>query len=320
MPVDLLAGPLPPRRYRGKDWVWLCWDGMVTVGSVAGLASASLSTSLDGGGSVVPLSALGDRPITNLRLAQPAEDNLRLQGELLASGQAQPRYSRILALDVVEHWAQPGGTMAVESSSSEMLFRCDQPPTGAAWRLYFQKRWLAIQHLAVARPGQIELAENLLAGGLEGGAAPQLDTLGAAYSVRAARGYFSTVQGQVKYRGVQLGPLMYDMTLAVEPAGITLNLTREVTADCLAFDAPVLRFLLANPAGAARQGDTLRLAGQGAVAVLQAQPPLRWQLSDGVAQLLLDDFDNDLGLKFIQAGRRQGTVRITFQETVSGAQ
>jgi hypothetical protein len=313
MPEDLLIGPLRPRDYRGDGWRWLCWDGLVTVTQLAGADLAAAATSLDGGATLVPMSAVGDRPIANLRLSPaPPDDALRVVGEIVARGRG-PRHGRTLLPEAVERWTGPDG-LAVEASTSEMLFRCDNPPTGAAWRLYLQKRWLAIAHLAVAPAGQIESAGNLLAGGLDGGAAPRLETLAAAHSIRSSGGTFATTAGQVTYRA-QLGPLDLRMTLDIRPDGLTAGFAREALDDCLAFDAPALAMALEEGVSVTRDGLTLRLGVPGAAAVLTAEPPLRWLVAaDGrTVRLLFNDYRNDLGLLRIQTGRTAGRVDLRFE-------
>lgn len=312
MPEDLLAGPRRPRQYAGRGWLWLCWDGLVTIEDVIGTEYGSLATSLDGGQTVVPLRNLGGRPLTNVRIAPPPAGKLRIAGQVVARG-GGPRHSRTLAFETVDPWP-PGTGLEVESSSSEMLFRCEAPPRGAAWRMVFHKRWLAIQHLSVARPGALEHAANLLAGGLEGGALPRLQTIPAGYGVRAARGFFNTSAGEVRYRGVQLGPLVYDMTFAVRPDGLEVAIERDAMAECLAFEACALAFPPADAGAAAVEGRDLRLRSPGAVAIVTAEPPLRWDTGpDGTPTLAFDDPANDLGLRIVEGGQRRGRARIAFE-------
>lgn len=314
MSQDLLVGDVRPRVHAGADFLWLCWDALIRIDTLEGEAVASAATSLDGGASVAPLSALGDRPIANLRLAGPVHPNrLRIHGQVLARRLSSARHARPLVLETAEAFSTGPGPLTVESSSSEMLISNAAPVAGAAWRMYFQKRWLAIQHLAVAAPGAIDQADNLLAGGLEGGAAPRLETLEAAYGVRAARGTFVTGNGQVCYRAVELGPLTYDMDFSVSPLGIEAALMRQTSADCLAFAAPLLTFALARPTEATIEGDTLRLSAGQSAAVLRAEPPLKWQLAGPTADLRFDDPVTDLGLFAIEAGRRKGTLRLSFE-------
>ena len=165
----------------------------------------------------------------------------------------------------------------------------------------------------MARPGGLETAENLLAGGLGGGALPRLETIQTAYDIRAARGGFEADGSSASFCGVQLGPLIYDLSIQAGPAGLRLGIAREVLAAVQVFAAPVLAWTPADPRAASLQDDCLRLAGDGAVAVVRAARPMQWRQTAGQFWLEMDDRLNELDLRVLPAGVKKGTVHIAFE-------